>query len=79
MTLSFVFFAPPSLSQLGERLRARGSESESEIAERVRAAAREMKSLEIFDYLVLNGDLATAVEELRAIVTAERLRVLGRA
>ena len=78
VTLSFVFFAPPSLSQLGERLRARGSESESEIAERVRASAREMKSLEIFDYLVLNGDLATAVEELRAIVTAERLRVVGR-
>ncbi|MCX6093989.1 MAG: guanylate kinase [Candidatus Bipolaricaulota bacterium] len=79
VTLSFVFFAPPSLSQLGDRLRARGSESEGEIAERLRAAAREMKSLEIFDYLVLNGDLATAVDELRAIVMAERLRVVGHA
>ncbi len=79
VTLSFVFFAPPSLGQLGERLRARGSESEAEIAERLRAAAREMKSLGVFDYLVLNGDLATAVDELRAIVMAERLRVVARA
>ena len=78
VTLSFVFFAPPSLGQLGERLRARGSESEAQIAERLRAAAKEMKSLEIFDYLVLNGDLATAVDELEAIVTAERLRVVAR-
>jgi guanylate kinase len=79
VALSFVFFAPPSLGQLGERLRARGSESEAEIAERLRAAAREMKSLEVFDYLVLNGDLATAVDELRAIVMAERLRVVAHA
>ncbi len=79
VVLAFVFFAPPSLAQLGERLRARGSESEAEIAERLRAVAREMKSLGIFDYLVLNGDLATAVEELRAIVMAERLRVVDSA
>jgi guanylate kinase len=79
VVLSFVFFAPPSLARLGERLRARGSESEAEIAERLRAAAREMKSLSVFDYLVLNGDLATAVDELRAIVTAERLRIVPRA
>lgn len=79
VTLAFVFFAPPSLAQLGERLRARGSESEAEIAERLRVVAREMKSVGIFDYLVLNGDLATAVEELRAIVMAERLCVVDSA
>ncbi len=72
----FVFFAPPSLDRLAERLRARGSEGEDEIAERLRVAAREMDALGSFDYLVLNDTLNEAVGELGAIVAAERLRIL---
>ena len=75
--LVFVFFAPPSLDQLGERLRARGSESEAAIAERLRVASREIEALPIFDYLVINDTIENAVRELSAIVEAERLRVLS--
>lgn len=77
ISLVFVFFAPPSLDQLGARLRARGSESEAEIAERLRVAAEEMKTLPVFDYLVINDTIDGAVRELAAIVEAERLRVLA--
>ncbi len=77
VSLVFVFFASPSLEQLGERLRARGSESETEISERLCVAAREMETLPTFDYLVLNDTLDNAVRELGAIVAAERLRILG--
>ncbi len=75
IALVFVFFAPPSLDQLGERLRARGSESEEAIAERLRVASREIEALPIFDYLVINDTIENAVRELSAIVAAERLRI----
>ena len=75
--LVFVFFAPPSLDRLGERLRARGSEDEPAIAERLRVASREIETLPTFDYLVINDAIENAVRELGAIVEAERLRVLS--
>ena len=71
----YVFLVPSSLARLEERLRARGTESEEEIAARLDAATREMEALDLFDYLVINDDLETAVAELRAIVVAERLRI----
>jgi guanylate kinase len=74
-TLVFVFFAPPSLASLEQRLRARGSEGDAAITERLRVAAREMEALPMFDYLVLNDTIENAVDELAAIVAAERLRV----
>ncbi len=75
IVLVFVFFAPSSLDQLGERLRARGSESEAAIAERLRVASLEIETLPSFDYLVINDAIENAVRELGAIVTAERLRI----
>jgi len=75
VALAFVFFSPPSIDQLGERLRARGSESEAAIAERLRVASREIETLPVFDYLVINDTIENAVRELSAIVEAERLRV----
>ncbi len=77
IALVFVFFAPRSLEQLGTRLRARGSETEAEIAERLSVASREMETLQMFDYLVINDELENAVRELSAIVAAERLRIHG--
>jgi len=71
----FVFLAPSTLDRLAERLRARGTESEAKIAERIAVAAREMAALDSFDYLVLNDDLDGAVDELSSIITAERLRI----
>jgi guanylate kinase len=73
----FAFFAPRSLDQLGERLRARGSEPESKITERLNVASREIEMLHVFDYLVVNDEIGDAVRELASIVAAERLRVLA--
>jgi guanylate kinase len=74
-TVVYVFLVPSSLARLEERLRARGTESDEQIAERLKAATREMEAIDVFDYLLINDDLETAVAELRAIVTAERLRI----
>jgi guanylate kinase len=74
-TVVFIFLVPSSLTRLEERLRARGTESDEQIADRLEAATREMEAMDVFDYLVINDHLETAVDELHAIVTAERLRI----
>ena len=73
----YVFLAPSSLDRLEERLRKRGTEDEGAIRARLDVAAREMEALPHFDYLVINDELNRAVEELRAIILAERCRLLG--
>jgi guanylate kinase len=70
-----IFLAPSSLNELRTRLRARGSERDQKIAERLSVAEREMRELPTFDYLVLNDKLEDAAAELAAIITAERLHV----
>jgi len=73
-----IFLAPSTLDRLAERLRERGTEDESKIRERIRVASEELKDLPEFEYLVINDDLNDAVDELRSIIVAERLRVLRR-
>lgn len=69
-----IFIVPPSRKILEERLRKRRSESESQIALRLRNAIQELKEYERYDYLVVNDSLDTAVEQLKAIVTAEQVK-----
>jgi guanylate kinase len=69
-----VFIAPPSLEALEQRLRGRGKDSEDTIAARMAQARDELSHHAEYDYLVVNDDFAVALGELRAIVTAERLR-----
>ena len=73
----YVFLMPSSLERLGERLRRRGSEDEARIATRLAVAAREIKELSWFDYLVVNDAFDVAVDELRSIIVAERARIRG--
>jgi len=69
-----VFLAPPSLEELARRLRGRGSEDETTLSLRLDNAAREMDAAAAYDYLIVNDDLDEAVESLRCILVAERLR-----
>jgi len=72
----YIFLVPSSLERLEERLRERGTESDEQIAARLEVAKREMEALGLFDYLVINDDFDTAVNELKSIVFAERLRIV---
>jgi guanylate kinase len=69
-----VFIAPPSLAELERRLRARAQDSDSVIAGRMTAARAELAEAAKFEYVIINQDFATAVEQLNAIVRASRLR-----
>lgn len=72
-----VFILPPSLSVLEERLRKRGSESEEEVAVRLREATREIRSAGRYRYGIVNGTLARAASELEAVIVAERRQLEG--
>lgn len=69
-----VFILPPSFEVLEKRLRDRGTETEEKIIERTQQARREVEFAENYDYLIVNDKLETAVDDLLAVLKAERLR-----
>jgi len=74
----FVFIQPPSRQELERRLRGRGTDSEEAIAKRLGNALGELSQSGQFDYLIVNDDLDTAADELRAIYVAGRTRTINR-
>lgn len=70
-----IFILPPSQQALRERLTGRGQDDDSVIERRMSQAIDEMSHYVEADYLVINDDFGTALEELRAIVTAQRSRL----
>lgn len=69
-----VFILPPSRQALEERMRKRGQDSEAVIAQRMAAAREEMSHFAEFDYVIVNEDFDTAVDEMCAIFRGSRLR-----
>ncbi len=74
-----VFILPPSLEELLRRLRGRASEPEEIVQRRFRVAEGEIEHYGLFDYLVINDELARAFEELASVILAERARRKRRA
>ena len=69
-----IFVLPPSLPELERRLRARGQDSDAVIADRMRKSRAEISHWAEYDYVLVNDDLDATEQNLRAILTAERLR-----
>lgn len=67
-----VFVLPPSLPDLHARLRARGSDSQAEIARRMEAAQSEMAHWAEFDHVLVNRDLDEATTCVRSVLHAAR-------
>lgn len=70
-----IFVMPPSFDDLRARLINRRTDAPSAIRRRLAAARRELACARWYDYVVVNHRIPEAVEHLKAIVTAERLRV----
>ncbi|MGB6600746.1 MAG: guanylate kinase [Candidatus Cybelea sp.] len=72
-----IFLVPDRFSNLRERLLARRTETNEEIARRLEIAQREMKFIRRFDYIVVNAQdrPQEAVRDLEAILQAERFRI----
>lgn len=71
-----VFIAPPGMDELERRLRDRGTDSDEVIETRLRNAHGEMDCIPHYDYFVINDEVETAADKLRAIILAERARVI---
>ena len=67
-----VFVVPPSMSELTSRLKGRGTEGESDLTRRLGQAEHELRQYELFDYIVTNDRLASAVDTLVSIYEAAR-------
>ena len=71
-----VFVAPPSMPLLKKRLMARDEDSPETIKRRLKNAQAEMACMREFSYRVVNDELDAAFDDLRAIVKAERCRIM---
>jgi guanylate kinase len=69
-----IFVLPPSLESLKERLVRRGQDDAATIARRLAAAREEIRHCGHFNYVIINQEFATAVDDLSAVVRATRLR-----
>ena len=69
-----VFVLPPSMAELERRLRGRGKDTDEVIRQRLANAMAEMDHLDEFDYAIINNELSVALEDLKAVVRASRLR-----
>jgi guanylate kinase len=69
-----IFILPPSFAELKRRLEGRNSDSKDVIDERVANAVSEIPEARWYDYIIVNDQFSKAVEELKSIIIAERLR-----
>ena len=69
-----IFVLPPAADVLERRLRGRSKDSEEQIRRRLDVARREVAEYAQYEYIVINDDVESAVDRLRAIVLAERAR-----
>jgi guanylate kinase len=70
-----VFILPPSLDILQGRLERRGRDSVEIIQKRMMQAVSEMSHYDEYDYMIVNKDFDTAVEQLSSIIKASRLKL----
>ena len=64
-----IFIKPPSFNTLQKRLIQRNAEAKSDIQQRLDRVSEEMKYQDKFDYVILNDDLHSAVQETKDIIT----------
>ena len=69
-----IYVAPPSWAELERQLIGRGTEDMEKVRSRLARGREEFSAAKDFDYFVINDTVDRAVEELRAIMTAEHCR-----
>ncbi|HZK57380.1 MAG TPA: guanylate kinase [Clostridia bacterium] len=72
----FVFILPPSLKELKNRIVSRGTENLTDIEKRYDAAISEIKQVMKYDYVIINDNVSEAVQDIEAIMRAEKRKVL---
>jgi guanylate kinase len=63
-----IFILPPSVAELEQRIRDRGTDSEDAIVRRLTQATVEIAAADEFDHQTINDDFQTALDELDRFV-----------
>ena len=71
-----IFISPPTLDELKSRLIGRATESDEIIKMRIEKARFEMSNIRSYDYIVVNNIVEDAVNDILAILYAERLKTI---
>jgi guanylate kinase len=69
-----VFLTPPTLRQLEERLRRRGSDAPAQLRKRLGVARHETGQWTKFQYLIVSTTIAEDLRRMETIIEAERMR-----
>lgn len=73
-----VFIVPPSPKILEQRLRNRATETDEQIQRRLQTAKTEVAMAGLYDYIVVNEDIDSAVDELISILKATKCKMVNR-
>lgn len=68
-----IFILPPTHKDLRQRLHNRGQDTDDVIETRMQQAITEMSHYVEYDYIVINDDFATALQDLLAIFRSNQL------
>lgn len=69
-----IFILPPSKEILRMRLQDRQQDSQEVIVDRMAKASQEISHYSEYDYIIINDNFETALEELMAVIKAQRVR-----
>ncbi|QMW21480.1 guanylate kinase [Sandaracinobacteroides saxicola] len=69
-----IFLLPPSMTELARRLAGRATDSAEVVASRMARAKDEISHWAEYDHVLINDDAAVCLADIRAILTAARLR-----
>jgi guanylate kinase len=69
-----IFILPPSSVALIERLKARGTEDAKSLIRRFTSAKEELKAIDLYEYVVVNDRIDSAVSAISSIIDAEALK-----
>lgn len=67
-----IYILPPSTEILEKRLLKRATDSPAVIERRIKQVNKELSNCKWYDYMIINDDLEKAINELEAIIIADR-------
>ncbi len=71
---TFIFIIPPNFDELKRRLRKRATDSEQQITTRLENAIAELKEYTMYDYIVVNNEIDSALSDLESIIRSQMLQ-----
>ena len=71
----YIFILPPSMEELEKRLTGRGTESDTQIKQRLEVGKQEIAKRRLYDYAVTNVNVNDSVDTILSIVRAEKNRM----